>query len=469
MFGIKYTQLITALTVLVPMLVPSPSFARVSSLIGGVSVGLDSENRNGTGEDYRYRRILFSPMMQFKSLGEKDSFELRAAPGIKYDLLDSGTDWDSTFDISANRFITKSLQVGLSNNFIRSDYNGTNYAISNSSAVTPTESTTAVTTSTGPIQPELSNDRGRQRYWENTSGLFTNYFYRQDSVFRLDFNYVALRNDNNTNNSVSSNEDYDRYVTGLRNEHRFNVEWKSTVDLQFVRGIFPSSDPVNLSKDLNEYHMGLTIANESIAHNPLSLSYNYIGTKYDETLLNDSDIHQGRLTWRRDFSPHIYTNLGIGPSYAKTEEQNGTWGGNGVAEINYAVEHGYYNFKVEKNYDVDNFSGTNDRALIDVWETRFSASRQLLKEVTLIGNLAYISEDRKETLATSGNGNLPQIDKVQRDIYIAGAGLKYNFWQFYSAGIDYTYTKQDSDRVDDSYDDHRILLTLSWEKELFHW
>ncbi len=359
MSGIKHTKLISVLAVLVPMLAPSFSFSRVGSLIGGLSVGLDSDNRyydSSTVEDYRYRRILLSPMVQFTSLSEKDSFELRAAPGIKYDLLNSGTDWDSTFDISANRFMTKSLQVGLFNTFIRSDYNGTDYAISNNSTVTPTEPTTTLISPTETQQPQLSSDRGRQRYWKNSSGLFTNYFYRQDSLIRLDFNYDALRNDNN--NGVSGNEDYDRYVTGLRDEHRFNVKWKSTVDIQFVRGIFSSSDPVNLSKDLKEYHMGLAIANESIAHNPLSLSYNYVGTKYDETLLNDDDIHQMRLTWKRVFSPRMYTNLGIGPSYAKSEEQNGTWGGNGIAEINYAVEHGYYNFKVEKNYDVDNFSGT---------------------------------------------------------------------------------------------------------------
>ena len=471
MSGIKSTKLITVLAVLVPMLIPSLSFARVGSLTGGLSVGLDSDNRyydSNTVEDYRYRRILFSPMMQFKSLSEKDSFELRAAPAIKYDLLDSGTDWDSSFDVNANRYITKSLQVGLSDTFIRSDYNGTEYTVSNNTAIAPTESPAVVSSPTETQQPQLSSDRGRQRYWKNSSELFTNYFYRQDSLLRLDFNYIALRNDSYSYD-VIGNEDYDRYATSLRNEHRFNVIWKSTVDLQFVRGIFPSSDPVNLSNDLKEYHMGLAIANETFAHNPISLSYNYIGTRYDETLLNDDDIHQARLNWKRIFSPRLYTNLGVGPSYDKTEGQDGTWGGNGIAELNYAVEQGFYNVQVEKKYDVDNFSGTNDHALRDSWIARLSAVQQLRKELTLTGRLDYIYEDRTETLATSGGAGLSQIDKFHRDIYIAGAGLKYTFWQFYNAGLEYTYTKQDSDRDDESYDDHRILLTLSWQKELLHW
>ncbi len=64
-----------------------------------------------------------------------------------------------------------------------------------------------------------------------------------------------------------------------------------------------------------------------------------------------------RLTWRRDFSPRMYTNLGAGPSYSKTEGQKGNGVEMGLLRCNYAVEHGFFNFQVEKMYDVDNFSG----------------------------------------------------------------------------------------------------------------
>ncbi len=66
-------------------------------------------------------------------------------------------------------------------------------------------------------------------------------------------------------------------------------------------------------------------------------------------------------------------------------------------------------------------------------------------------------------------GILTILDKYHDDLYIAGTGLSYTFLQFYTASVDYTFTKLDSDRAGDDYDDHRVLLTLSWQKELFHW
>jgi hypothetical protein len=93
----------------------------------------------------------------------------------------------------------------------------------------------------------------------------------------------------------------------------------------------------------------------------------------------------------------------------------------------------------------------------------------LLKDLSLSGRLAYINEDREQFRATASSGDESQITEFNRERYIAGAILRYTFWQFYTAGVDYTFTKQDSEQAGDDYDDHRILLTLSWEKELFHW
>jgi hypothetical protein len=468
MTGITKSKLITALAVLILIMSSSSSFARVNSLTGGLSLGLDYDDRSyDDREDDDYQSIVLTPMVLFRSLSERDSFELRAAPGIRYDLIDSETDWDSNISVAADRFMTQFWQLGILNHYLISDYYDTETGIISD----PADPSQEVAPST---DPQLSSNRGRSRYWRNTLGLFSSYFYREDSLFRLDLNYIALRNDDT---SFGSDEDYDRYTGSLRNEHRFNAKWQSTLDFRYVRGDFEPTDPAvgvaptedPLSDDLNEYHLLLLLDNQSIALNPLSLSYNYIGTRYDETLQDDSDIHQMRLTWRRDISSRMYTNLGIGPSYVKTEGRDAEWGGNGIAEVNYAVEHGFFNFLVEKTYDVDNFSGSDESGLVDSWETRLSGSYQLQRDLTLSGRASYFYEDREGPLAVPGGGGLTRLEEYHNDRYIAGATLSHTFWQFYTASIDYTFTTLDSDRVGDSYDDHRILLTLSWEKELFHW
>lgn len=464
---ITHCKLLAAFTALSLIMAPDCSFARVNSLTGGLSTGLDLDYRSYDNRDDDSRSIVISPLVQFRSLSERDSFELRAVPGLRYDLIDSETDWDASLGVAADRFMTQFWQLGISNEYVRSNSYDTDTGVLIDPAVPPQDvpSTTS---------PELSSDRGRSLYWRNSLSLFSSYFYREDSLIRLDSSYTALRNEDT---SFGGDEDYDRYTVGLRNEHRYNAKWKTSADLLFVRGDFEPTDPAvgsiptvaPLSEDLDEYHLSLVLENNSIVRNPLSVSYSYLGTKYDEVLQDDSDIHQMRVSWRRDISPRMYTNLGAGPTYVKTEEQDDTWGGNGIAEVNYAVEHGFFNFLVEKTYDVDNFSGTSESGVVDLWETRFSGSYQLQSDLTLSGRLSYAYEDREELMAISGGGGTTQLEKYHNDRYSAGVGLNYNFWQFYTARVDYTFTTLNSDRIGDDYDDHRILLTLSWKKELFHW
>jgi len=472
MFDNKGYNWIAFLTVLALIMSPAICSARDNRLTGGASIALDYDNRssdsgNTSAGDDDYQRLVFTPLLAFSSLSERDSFELSAEPSIRYDLNDSNTDWDSNLSAAFKRFLVKSWQMGVSDNFLRSDYNTTTNEILNNPAEPLPEDIQSTT-------PQLSSDRGRRRYWRNSLGLFSNYYYKEGSLFRVDFNYVALRNDDT---SVGGDDDYDRYTTGMKNEHRFNAVWSSNLDLSFVRGIFKPtnsgtgnlSTQDQLSDDLKEYRFLFGLNNESIDHNPLSLSYNYIGTRFDETLQDDSDIHQIRVNWRRDISSRLYTNIGAGPSYEKIEGRDANWSGNGSAEINYSIEHGFFNFLVEKGHDVDNFSGSDERGAVDFWETHFSSSYQLLKDLTLSGRLSYLYEDREELQATPGNVNVMQLTDVHRDRYSAGAILSYTFWRYYNASVDYTYIKQESERVGDDYDDHRILLTLSWQKEFLRW
>ncbi len=448
---IKYSKQFSAVVVLSLMAVPAVSFSRDNSLTGGVSVGFDYSDRSGEGASDAddAQQFVLSPMVEFVSLSERDSFELRAAPGLKYDVQDSETDWDARLDVEADRFLTRSWQMGVSNRFIRSDYHDTVTRNFENPADPLLEEIVL------PTDPQLSTDRGRRQYWRNTVGIFSNHFYQEDSLIGLSADYIVLRNDDT---GFTGDQDYDRYTVSVRNEHRYNAKWKSLMGLRYVLGDFEESSDEELSDDVEEYYLDLAVENNSIVNNPLTVSYNYIATKYDEDQQADSDIHEMRFTWRRDYSSRLYTSLGIGPTYEKTEGQSANWSENGIAEVNYTFQHGFVNFLIEKTYDVDNFSGSDERGAVDRWDSQLFGKYQLKKDIGLSGRLSYINEDREQ-----------QDGNYQRDIYIAGTALSYTFWQYYTASIDYTFTKQESDRVGDDYDDHRVLLTLSWQKELFRW
>ena len=228
--------------------------------------------------------------------------------------------------------------------------------------------------------------------------------------------------------------------------------------------------------------MLITEASNRYYQNPLRLTYNYIGASYDEPLRGDSDIHQARFTWIREYSEQLTSRFGLGPSYEKTEGRDANWGGNGVAELSYQGQHNSLTALVDKRYDVDNFSGTSRRGSVDSWNARLTYTHQPLEDLNLNAYLAYLYEDREDTIVgvsrviAGGDENqqiteseFDELEKYHRDRYQAGLGINYNFLQDYSASIIYRYTKQESDLTFDNYDENRLLLFVSWQQDLLRW
>ena len=116
MTGSMNPKVIAAAAILGFMAVPGTSFSRVNSLIGGIGTFLDYSDRTYDSErddSNDYRNIGLRPMINFQSKSEKDSFQLRAAPSIRYDLDNEETDWDSNLTVAADRFIYQSWQLDI--------------------------------------------------------------------------------------------------------------------------------------------------------------------------------------------------------------------------------------------------------------------------------------------------------------------------------------------------------------------
>ena len=453
--------------------------ARVNLVNTGLSLSYDFEDRQyedintnrdlsdtvSGNNDEEYQSIALTPQIRFISTGIKDRFEVLASPSIKYDLLNYETDWDNNLFLAAERSMNKNWRLIGSNTLLRTDY----YESTTSSDSQTTQNST----------PELSADFGRTRYWQNTLNLTTEHLYGQQSLLDFGFNYVLLRNDESDDQTY---EDYDRYEGSITNEHRFTPDWSSIVNLSVIRGDFENTGLVSslseeelLSEDLMEYRFRLTGKNNYSRQTTISLTYDYIGSRYDEDLQVDGDIHQAQLRWLHNYSRQTTITLGAGPSYEKSEGQDSNIGGNGIAEIIYQGQRGSLTLGVEKIYDVDNFSGTNERGFVDTWETRLLADYQLLAALTIDGQLRYTYEDRNDlsvllddSLSTNNSNNLA-LDEYHVDTFIAGVGLRYDFLENYTTSLAYTFLKQESDILGDDYDDHRVILSLSWQQDLLRW
>jgi hypothetical protein len=459
---------------------PATLFARTNIITTGLSSSYDYDDRqkevlpanqlNASENDLS--SIALQPLLDFVSETQQDRFELRVAPSFKYDFNDSKTDWDNDILVSADRFMTKDWQLSASNAYLR-----TNYYDIQAGGIT----TTGNINSQNAI-PELSANLGRTRYWQNILQAESKYFYDQECLIDFGGDYTVLRNDKPDTNVLTSLEDYDRYAVHFNNEHRYNTTWKTLAALNLARGDFSSANTVTdivpesigdtLSFDLNEYRFLATVENYYIENNRFSLNHNYIGTQYDEELRSDGRIHQSRLSWRHEFSPQLNSTLGAGPSYEKTDGRASHSGVNGIAELNYLIPRGSLTVGVIKNYDMDNFSGTNESGFIDYWDAHFLLNYQLFENVTLNGRIAYRDEHRHQALVASVRSLEafdPARDGYDRELVTTGIGLHYTFLQHYVAGFDYSYTKQDSDRIASDYEDHRLFFTLSWKQEWLRW
>lgn len=474
-------QIFSLVAILAPVFLPTALFARTNSVTTGLSTSYDYNDRqtdettadtNGgasteesTADDEDYSKLTLRPLVIFTSESEQDRFEFRAAPSIKYDLNNEDSDWDNDLYLSAQRAVSKKWILNASNAYLRSDYHDTQ---SEDLAITESADTADTT-------PTLSSDLGRTRYWRNALKAGSKYIYDEQSSIDLGGDFTMLRYDEA---GLDNREDYDRLALHLKNEHRYNTFWKSGSELTFVRGTYDPEGTatdgtgVELSNDLKEYHLQGKVDNTSFHQETLSLKYSYIGVRYDETSLEDGDIHQPTLSWRHEFSQHLNTTLGAGPSYEKTEGRDANWGSNGQAEINYFLQHGALTLGVEKRYDVDNFSGSDSRGFVDYWNTYFQASYKILSPFSIKGKVAYRDEDRQDSGSLSEDvvaANTSSADSYHQDQFTTGIGLTYEFLQYYSAQLNYTFTQQNSDRADNDYDDHRVLFTLSWKQEWMRW
>ena len=443
----KYPITLVSIALIASTQLTTHAFARNNILTGGVTLSYDFQDRSRdsdaislTGDDDEdYSRLVFSPFLQLVSSSQRDRYEIIAAPGIRYDLDDSDTDIDGDITLAAERSLTRAWSINGSNSFFLGDEDLSDDDFD-------------------AIEPDLSDDLGRRRYWRNSFNIGVDNIYKEDSLLRFGGGWIILRNEDN--NLDADFEEYDRYTFSLSNEHRFTARWRSLSDFSVVRGNFNETDDTDLSDDLYEYFASLGIENNSFDRNPLTLTYSFAGVRYDESLQNDSDIHEVTFTWRRDYSSRLFTVLGIGPSYEKTESFDENWGVNGIAEINYIVQHGSYNFILDKGFETDNFSGTDEQGVIDTWNARFTMVRQLSRSLEFDGRLGYTREERD---------NATLADEEEEDRYLAGVGFGYTFWRYYTAGLDYTFIHQESNIDEDDFDDHRVLVSLTWERDLLQW
>ena len=468
--------------------------ARLNTVTGGVTTGYDYDETNYDDDnsgvspvdiDRSQQQLSIGPLFIYETTSSIDGLTISYNPRFVYDFDNSESDVDHDLSISAYRDINRQWRMEFNEDFVYSD------------------------------DPELLNaettsdyNGGRRRYWTNNVGLNSTYTYNVGSNFGIGYSYDILRNDDT---GIGGYEDYDRHLVDLSLQHRVNAKWNYSLFTNYTKGLFdPPEQPVvtrteailenlspgitdtvntnDLSNDLTEYGLGGTLNWILSSRKTFLVSYDFSASNYDAPLRNDTTLQNLTFGAQYQHTRQLSFELGGGPSYEKTETFDANWGYNGHLNFNYNIAaHSSISGGVEKGYDQQNFSSNNsalgrDRGLTEFWNYNLDFSHAFSAELSTTLNASYRNEDQENILhglvnTVENGGNLALTDSEEfrdestftRKIYELGGSVNYTFLKWYTATLGYTYRNQDSELLHDSYDEHRIFLTLSFQKELFRW
>ena len=457
------------------------SFARDYKVSAGISTGFEFYDRkynsdDGGNEDEadgvvtltedltalqddNYDRFRITPLIKISSDTARDGMVFSYSPSFRYDYDTYDHDIDHTLSASYNRFFTNQWHVTLTEDYRQSDM------VDDGSTRATIDSPDAV-----------SDTNGRRQYWTNNLGFRTEYTYWESS--QLSFGYVYSILENVDPDPLRNYENYDKHTATMAVFHQFDSIWNGTVSGRYVRGLYESTgtvleDVVPASdNDLKEYMISTKLSSSLIEHHPLSLAYAFSATDYDVATRDDSIVHDIILGWQWNITEVFIASLGGGPTYVDISGQDGEWKYNANFGLQYEMERSSLNFTSAGGYEYQNFSGTDESGLRKYWQTRLDYSYQFLKDLSFSIYSLYRNEDRQElfVLSTLGDdtADLPK-ETINRKRFVAGTGLGYTFAQFYSVTFSYNYTKLESDAIRDNYDEHRLNLMLSYNRDLFSW
>ncbi|MEA3468569.1 MAG: hypothetical protein U9R57_10160 [Thermodesulfobacteriota bacterium] len=487
-------------SLLILLLIPLSTFclvfsaqARLNTFTGGMTTGYDYDRTKYENSDDEalpartsyLKQLSLGPIFILETTSSIDQLTISYNPDYTYDFENSNNDVDHHFSLSGYRSFSKRLLLDLSDTFIYSD---------------------------DPNDIETDNisdyNSRRRRYWTNDFNINSTYSYDTGSSFGVGYTYRILRNDDT---GPGGYEDYDRHIANLSLQHYINSSWNIGATTSYTRGLFDPPDPIvvdrigdgleslapgitegvdtqDLSNDLSEYRAGVTLNWILSQRKTFLVSYNFSGTDYDAILRFNTIIHDFTFGAQYQHTTRLSFGLGGGPSYVKTETFEGNLNYNAYANLDYDLSrHSHFTASVEKGYDQENFMSDNntfgsDQGLTEFWQWRMGLSHQLLRDLQADLFISYRDEkqgnflygvatglENENDLQTTDRETFREESIFSTDIYEAGGSLNYSFTQDWSTAFHYTYRKQNSDLPNDNYDEHRIYLTLTVQKELFRW
>lgn len=458
--------------------------ARLNSFTSGITTGYSYTETQYDERNRINSKFSVGPLFTLQSSSSLDQIIVKYNPTYNFNPEEKTSYFEHDAYLGCYREFTRRLRFDLSDSFIASD------------------------------DPDLIEtddisdyNNSHKRYWTNRFNIKGRYMYDRESLFGGGYTYDILRN---KDTGFDGYEDYDKHVADVFLQHRINASWKMAATASYTRGIFDPPDQEiadgvitgldalsdgitndvdsNISNDLSEYHASASLYWLASSTKTLHATYSYSASNYDAFVRHDTTLHNLTFGAEYKYSPLLAFALGGGPSYKKTESFDENWDYNAFFNFSYQLaKRSIFAGSISKGYDQENFSYNNtnygrNQGLTEFWEYRLDFTQQLWKDLILTLFVAYHDEKQENVLdgvlnSVEGDIDLQSADNetfsedsvFNTDAYVAGGSLSYAFMEYWKTALSYSYRKQDSEIINDCYEEHQVYLTLSVQKEIIRW
>ena len=292
---------------------------------------------------------------------------------------------------------------------------------------------------------ELSDKRGRRRYWSNSFSGSIRREYARDSHVSLGYRNHLLRNRND------DFDDFTRHTPFAALVHHFSHRWQGELSYQYTIADFDGrEDRATHNADGRLFH----------ALSPMTRVYVYGGytrTDYDE-VRRDYNVYTAAVGFDRELSRVRRVSAETGYSFIRRDNSDDE-AFYLKASLDNTIQRGSWRVHGESGVDQRYYTVADDDWLSRYWLAGVRFSYQLARSLT--GNAGAVYREDENI-----DDNFEGSDRER--LFRGNVNLAYAFGRWYQLAVGYRYTDLDADRRT-SYDNHHAYVTLSAGRELLRW
>jgi hypothetical protein len=400
-------------------LVPSFSYAVGNfEFTPSISIGeLYDDNIDLTETNQRADWITtLSPGINLNLVSEKNNFSLNYSPSIvRYKNEDHNNTIRHSGALIFNENFTNHFSVSLGDTLTRSE--------------DPIEQTQGI----------YGLRRTRSIYIRNNSTAGIRYLFGPENILNLNLNYSLL---NNKDVALEDNNDLNPSVDMT---YWFNVNNGVELNYQYTQIKYSRDDNGITSDNLSGNTSSIKYQYRFNSHTTAFLSYT-LNTREFENQINNYDIHNGYIGLTQSFSTQ--SNFSLSGGYFKLKNKVGSDDNGYSFALTWtkSFEKGSLSLGGSGGWR-EGFLEAERQGLLKYWSSTTSFEYQIYQRLINHVSLSYMNEKDEQDNKYS--------------LYSVSYGLRTSFLQWYSLAIDYFRSTRKDDIKINSYNDNRVMLTLS--------